>query len=254
MEGKSVLITRPADQSKSFSEQLEKENFKVSYLPLIELAHIQNNEVLKNNLDTLDSFDWLVFTSVNAVKCFFETVEEFGVKLYFFPDLKIATVGEKTKLQLEQLGYRTNFVPIKYTAEVLADNMDDVNGKRILIPRSSKASNHYIDVFKSRGAQPVPVTVYENRAVNYEAREFSSILSKNFDYLTFASGSAIEAFHKHMKAAGRKLLEEKIICIGPSTATVAKDLGYAISAIAEPHTAEGIVEAIKKLERNVQTA
>lgn len=253
MEGKSVLITRPANQRKNFSDQLEKENFKVGFLPLIELSTIKNNEALKNKLNDLDRFDWLVFTSVNAVKYFFEAAEEFGVKLYFFSHLKIATVGEKTKLQLEQLGYRTNFVPIKYTAEVLADNMDDVNGKRILIPRSSKASNHYIDVFKSRGAEAIPVTVYENKVIYYEAKEFNRVLSQKFDYLTFASGSAIDAFHNHMKSTGLELLEEKIICIGPSTATHAQNLGYSVAAIATPHTAEGLVDAIKKLEKNVQT-
>ena len=253
MSGKSVLITRPENQSKSFREQLEKEKFKVSQMPLIQLSSIAENHKLKEAFENLERFDWLVFTSVNAVTYFFDAAEKHGVKFYFYPDLKIATVGEKTKLQLEQLGYRTNFVPIKYTAEVLADNMDDVNGKQILIPRSSKASNHYLEVFTSRGATPTAVTVYENKSIIYKAAEFAEIMNQGFDYLTFASGSAVIAFDNNLKLSQIKLKQEKVICIGPSTAKVAENLGYEVAAIAEPHTTEGMVTAIKKLEEYVQT-
>ncbi len=251
---KSVLVTRPIDQSKQLNELLENNGFKAISLPLIKLERIKTNPALDSFFNELDSFDWIVFTSVNAVKFFFEAAEEKGVKFYFYPDLKIATVGEKTKLQLEQLGYRTNFVPIKYTAEVLADNMDDVAGKKILIPRSSDASNHYIEVFKSRKAEAIPLTIYQNSPVTYSLEEFSEKFNQNIDYLTFASGSAVKAFDTLLKMKGATLTKEKLICIGPSTAKVANELGYEVTAIAEPHTNEGIIEAILKEEKNVKTA
>jgi len=252
MKERTILITRAEGQNKDFRETLEKEGALVKTLPMIEYTTIEDFKETHNIFDQLDQFDWIVFTSATAVHFFFEAAHEFGVKFYFFSNLKIATVGEKTKLKLEQLGYRTNFVPIQYTAEVLAENMDeDIAGKKILIPRSNVASDEYLSVFKKRRAIPYPLTIYNNREVNHSPEEITQILNNGVDYLTFTSGSTFKAFHNCLNNTKVKLLNEKIICIGPSTAKVINELGYEVAAIANPHTIDGIVETIKELEEHV---
>lgn len=250
MKGKKVLITRASGDNKDFREALEKKGLDVYELPMIQFKPVKELTSFHNYLMKLESIDWVVFTSSKAVEFFFQMANDFGVKFYFYPNLKIATVGEKTKLTLEQLGYRTNFVPIKYTAEVLAENMDEnLTGKHILIPRSNKASDEYIDVFKKRGAIPLPITIYENEAIHYSAIELKNVLHKHIDYLTFTSGSTYQSFHSNIMANSITLQDEKTICIGPSTAKIVEELEGKVDAIATIHTIEGMVEAIEKLEQ-----
>jgi uroporphyrinogen III methyltransferase/synthase len=255
LNGKKVLVTRAKAQSKSLIESIEKAGGEAIVLPLIELVPLEDQTEIEKAFKNLEEYNWLVFTSANAVEFFFEVAEKYGVKFYFYPELKIATVGEKTKLKLEQLGYRTNFVPIQYTAEVLAENMDqDIKGKKILIPRSQKASDEYLEVFRKRGAIPHPLTIYKNQFVKYEESEVQTVFQETIDYITFTSGSTVEALDLLKQKHQFQLSKEQYVCIGPSTAKKAETLGYRVSAIAEPFTVEGIVEAIKKLENHVQTS
>lgn len=251
LKGKKIVVSRATTQAKELVDKIERAGGVPLQFPLIEFAPIENYEPLSQAFKELYKFHWLVFTSANAVDFFFDAAEEAEVKFYFYPDLKIATVGEKTKLQLEQRGYRTNFVPIKYTAEVLAENMDeDIRGKRILIPRSEKASDSYLDIFLRRGAIPHAISIYKNQNVVYNQKEVEAILNQKPDYLTFTSASTVIAFHELLQNFKLETTA-KWICIGPSTAKVAEELGYQIAAIAEPHTIEGIVNSIEKLENHV---
>ena len=252
MDKKKVLISRAASQNKEFRESLEKKGYEVVELPQIKFSIVKDLTEIHKALDQLEKVSWIVFTSARTVEFFFEAAQEYGVKFYFYPDLKIATVGEKTKLKLEQLGYRTNFVPIKYTAKVLVENMDeDLNGKEVLIPRSNLAGNEYLNLLAQRGATPTPLTVYNNEPILYSQIEMKEALSKELNYLTFTSGSTFRAFHENLKNAQLSLNSERIICIGPSTAKVVEDLGYEVFAIAEQHTIEGIINTIENIEQHV---
>ncbi len=247
LKEKSILITRASHQSKTLKEMAERNNAKPILMPMIQLNEVKDKTNFDLALNKLDEIDWIVFTSENAVEFFFNYVNEKGVKFYFYPELKIATVGETTKLKLEQFGFRTNFVPIKYTAEVLAENMDeDILGKKVLIPRSDLANNDYVKVFERRGASVFSLTVYENTPIEYSEKEISDILNHGIDYLTFTSGSTIKAFDACLKKAKIELNQNKLYCIGPSTAKVATSLGYLVGGIADPHTEEGLFDLIIK--------
>lgn len=252
MKGKKILITRSIEDNKNFREQLEKKGAEVTELPMIEFQLSEDLTGIHKQLETLETIDWIVFTSAKTVEFFFQVAESKGIKFYYYPDLKIATVGEKTKLKLEQLGYRTNFVPIQYTAEVLAENMDEnIEGKNILIPQSNIASKEYFKVFEKRGATPIPVTIYETLPVKYNTEDFSQVMIQKMDYLTFTSSSTFNAFHENLVRSEIEFQDEKIICIGPSTANVVEQKGIVVSTIAEPHTTEGMIKAIEKLDKHV---
>jgi len=252
MKGKKVLITRSAEDNKNFREQLERKGAEVFELPMIRFELSENLTAINTELEKLEAIDWIVFTSAKTVEFFFQIADSKGIKFYYYPNLKIATVGEKTKLKLEQLGYRTNFVPIQYTAEVLAENMDEsIEGKKILIPQSNIAGNEYFEVFKKRGAIPIPAVIYQTLPVEHDDETFKSVMHQKMDYLTFTSGSTFEAFYENMLQAKLELNFEKIVCIGPSTARVAAEKGVSVSSIAAPHTTEGMINAIENLEEYV---
>lgn len=226
MNGKKILITRSKEDNKEFREQLEKKGAVVVEKPMIQFSPIEDLTKIHSYLNQLDTIDWIVFTSAQTVGHFFKIAEDHGVKFYFYPNLKIATINEKTKLKLELLGYRTNFVPIQYTAEVLAENMDeDIEGKRILIPQSNIASKEYHEVFEKRGASPLPVVIYETLPIPYSTEEFERIIENNLDYLTFTSGSTFTSFFNNLEQANLKLRSEQLVCIGPSTAKIIEQRG-----------------------------
>tara|TARA_B110000046_G_scaffold47958_1_gene53067 strand:- start:44809 stop:45567 length:759 start_codon:yes stop_codon:yes gene_type:complete len=252
MKGKKVLITRSTEDNKDFREQLERKGAEVIQLPMIQFNLSEDLTLIHQQLERLETIDWIVFTSTKTVEYFFQIAESKGIKLYYYPDLKIATVGEKTKIKLEQLGYRTNFVPIQYSAEVLAENMDEnVEGKRILIPQSNLASKEYFKVFEKRGAIPIPARIYKTIPVKHETEIFKAVMNQKIDYLIFTSGSTFEAFYQNMQEAEVELTAEKIICIGPSTSKVVEERGMNVSCIAAPHTTEGMIKAIENLEEHV---
>lgn len=251
MSAKRALSCRPEDQAKELIEGLTKEGLEVHSLPMIKLQRVQDLSPLHQYFEQLETFEWVVFTSVNAVKFFFEAAEEYGLKLYFFPNLKFATVGEKTKLSLEQLGYRTNFVPMHATANVLAENIYDIEEKNVLIPRSKRASNDYVDALNKRGAIVHTVDLYNNISIDYPAESIQKEFANSFEYLIFTSGSTFTALHENLTNASVTLQNEKIICIGPSTANTVEELGYSVHAIAEQHDVDGIISCIKNLEKDV---
>jgi uroporphyrinogen-III synthase len=252
MKGKKVLITRSTEDNKNFREQLEKKGAQVTELPMIQFELSKDLTVIHEQLERLETIDWIVFTSAKTVEFFFQIAASKGIKFYYYPDLKIATVGEKTKLKLEQLGYRTNFVPIQYTAEVLAENMDEnIEGKNILIPQSNLASKEYFQVFEKRGANPIPAIIYQTLPVIYSSEAFETVMSQQIDYLTFTSGSTFDAFYMNLLHSKVQVESERIICIGPSTAKAVAQKEHKVSAIAAPHTTEGMIKALEKLEDHV---
>ncbi len=130
----------------------------------------------------------------------------------------------------------------------------EIEGKKVLIPRSAKASDEYLKVFEKRGALVETIAIYDNQPLEYPAETMREFMACDFDYLTFTSPSAIQAFDANLKQAALRLHQEQVVCIGPTTAKAAENLGYLVAAVADPHTVEGIVESIQKLNRHVQTA
>lgn len=253
LRGRKVLITRPLEGAEDFKRKLDFEEAEVINLPMIQLCLVEEVGEIKNALDRLEEFEWIVFNSPAAVRFFFQLTDRFQLKLYFYPDLKFATVGEKTKMTLEQLGYRTNFVPIQYTAEVLAENLPDIEEKRILIPSSALSSGNYVEVLSKRGALPELIHLYENRAVAYSDQTLAELKSRKIDFLTFTSGSTLENFCKSVGMPQLVFPSAKVICIGPSTAQRAQDLGVRVDGIAQPHTVEGMIEKMKEIAiKNIQ--
>lgn len=246
LKGIKILVTRPLDQAENFSKLLKNKGAEVFQLPMIELVPSNNEAEKKEALIQLDSTDWLIFTSVNAVKYFFQAADKQSTDFSFLPNIRIATVGEKTKSKLEELGYRTNFVPNNFSAEMLVKQIPDIEGKKILIPRSAKANNQYVEDFRKRGAIVKTVVFYENEKLSYFRNDFLGTLRKEMDYITFASGSTIEAFHEYCQKFNFSISQEKVIVIGPSTEKTAKQLGIPVHAVAEKYTFEGMIEEIEK--------
>ena len=248
-----VLITRPEREASMLKRKLETKGIPSLLAPLIKLSLTEDLQPIKEQLNQMEKFDWVIFTSPNSVAFFFEIIEKENIKLYFFPNLKFATVGEKTKMKLEELGYRTNFVPIKFTAKVLAENIHDIKGKNILIPTSNLSNRDYINTLEKRSARVTAIKIYNNQENKVDEATLSKLYESELKYITFCSGSAIHSFVRQLGPFDEFLKDKMVITIGPSTTYVAKELNIDVDFEANPHTEDGIVEAIINNLRDEQT-
>ncbi|PBO84113.1 MAG: hypothetical protein COA77_11225 [Thaumarchaeota archaeon] len=238
LKDKTVLITRAANQVEDFINQLQGLGANTITLPLIENTAINKNE-LSNKL-TANNYDWIIFTSTNAVKFFFETIPATTVSS------KIAAVGEKTADVIKQLGLTIEFTPSEFTAQHLANEIPIEVNQQILIPRSNLAKNNIVEILEARNCVVEPISVYENSSIHYSKEEIDKVFNQKIDYITFTSGSTVQSFIE----LGIELSAEKVVCIGPETAKIAEQNNIKVSAVANPHTIEGLVNEITIITKN----
>lgn len=227
----TILITRAENQTEDFSKKLQLLGAKTISLPLIKTTPINQTELIKtfNN-----KFDWLIFTSVNTVAYFFEVIEPKTITT------KIAVVGEKTAQHIQQLGLKVSFQPSEFTGKHLATELPITKNETVFIPRSAVAKNDITEILEHRGCCVTTLSIYDNTPILHSQQELSNLLMDNIDYITFTSGSTVKAFAN----LDIKLNQTKVICIGPETAKVAQQLNIDITEIANPHTIDGMINAI----------
>ncbi len=236
-KNKTVLITRSKEQSAVFIELLQNNSLEIILLPLIEFQSIKTPE-LKSLFKKKFPFDWIIFTSHNAVNYFFKTVSPKNIK-----GIKIAAVGKKTAESLSNFGVKTDFIPSDFTAETLGNEIPVLPNEKVFIPHSALSTNNLVEQLHNKNALVETLAIYDNQAVKYSKEELDKILNKPIDFITFTSGSCVKAYINN----NIHLSNAKIICIGPSTAKVAAENNLEVAAIPNEYTVEGMVEEIKKL-------
>ena len=238
LKNKTVIVTRSKSQAFELISRLEELGAKTIALPLIKTSAINKTE-LSQKIEQ-SNFSWIIFTSPNAVKFFFETISPKNIPS------KIAAVGSKTKEHLEALGFNIDFIPTKFTAKQLAKEITVNPNESFFIPRSNLANDAAVDVLENRNAVVETLSIYENTSVKYSKAELDNIFKQPIDFTTFTSGSTVNSFMK----LGINTQMGEVICIGPETAKIAKENNIPISAIANPHTIDGMIEQILDIARN----
>lgn len=213
-------------------------------LPLIKIVPTQNAEEINQKMATLHSFHQIIFTSSNAVKYFFHFCNQ-----TLPPHIKIACVGKKTSDYLKETGYNTHFIPESYTAKSLLDSIRVSANEKILIPQSLLSDNLLYKGLMKKKCRVERMVVYENVPVVYNKESIEKIFSEKIDFITFTSGSTAKNFIGLAKKYNIHYAESKVVCIGKETKLAAEQNGITVHAVAFPHTTEGIVQAIIKLNQ-----
>lgn len=232
----TVLIPRPIEQSNDFAEKLAKLGATPIVFPLIELKPI-NQDLLRSTFSK-NEFDWIIFTSGIAVKCFFEVIHYTKVKA------KIAAVGSQTKASIEELGLKVDFIPSAATAQKLAKEIPVKKNEKILIPRSKISNNTIIDILKQKETKVTVIDTYDNTPVDYTKEEIEEVLNTPINVITFTSGSTVNNFMDLIRKHKIKLGNIHKVSIGPSTTAEAQKRFLDIDATAENHSIDGLIETI----------
>lgn len=237
LAGKRVLVTRPRHQAAALSDLLRRAGADPVELPVIEILPSIDGE-LDSALAELEEYDWLVFTSVNAVAIV-------GERLGSARPVKVAAVGSGTASALAERGIKVDLVPGEFVAEAILEALTElgVTGKRFLLPLADIARTVLADGLRDAGAIVDVVETYSTRmpaAVDQEVVQ--AIQRGEIDIVTITSPSAARNLTSLL--GGALPAETVVACIGPITADAACAAGLRVDVVAAEYSISGLVRAL----------
>lgn len=242
LAGQRVLVTRPQEQAADLIERLRDLGAEPVPCATIRVEGPADYGPLDEAIAVVDRYDWVIFTSVNGVRFFGERLAALGCEPARLNAVRLAAIGPATARTLAGLGLRVEFVPGRYVAEAIVEEIGDVAGQRILLPRADIARKALAEGLRDKGAQVDEVTAYRTVAAD------ASLPAGKIDIATFTSPSTVRNFVALVEAAGQDpaayLAPARVACIGPITAQAAEAEGIRVDVVAEEHTVEGLIAAI----------
>ena len=243
--GKQILVTRARAQASELAELLEANGAEVIQFPTIEIRPL---EIDGAEIPSPEEYDWIIFTSVNAVEIYFEHLRENGKDTRSFNRCSVCAVGSKTVDALNNIGIYPDFVPLHASGGVVATEIEDVQGKRILLPRAKIATPVLPDALRDRGAHVENLPLYDTIKVKSDRCDAieKDLLEDRIDYVTFTSSSTVTNFLEMfpMYTAKDLLANVRVAVIGPTTEATATQQGVRVDVVAKEATIESLVEAI----------
>jgi uroporphyrinogen-III synthase len=249
IRGRKILITRDENSDNEFAKILSEVGAETIFFPTISINDVEDHKDMDKVLSELSKYDGLLFTSVNAVKYFFERAEMFNVKYTG----KIYSVGEKTKDKVESYGYDNSFIPGVYSAEGLIRSLpkDEIEGKSFLFPRGNISMKTLQDGL-AKYAKVDEVEVYHNTLPNIDTEKgehaISMIKNGEIDCISFFSPSSIKNFI--LLIPGFQQRDTKIAVIGETTRITANEYGLKVEIIPAESTSRSMADAVIKYYNN----
>jgi uroporphyrinogen III methyltransferase/synthase len=251
LSGRGVLVTRAVDQAGEFSSMLAELGARVYECPTISIVPPEDCTGLDRAIASLNGFHWLIFTSVNAVKYFFDRLASLGLDTRAIGACRVCAVGPKTAAALLPFGVRADLVPADYKAEgvIAAFRAFDVKGKRFLFPRGDKARDVITTGLDQMGGEVVAPVAYCNVIPDSLPDPVMQALEeRKIDCVTFTSSSTVENL-------GALLGENRLLhllegvavaVIGPVTARTCREVGLEVHVEPQEYTLAALSEEIVK--------
>jgi uroporphyrinogen III methyltransferase/synthase len=256
--GRRIVVTRAREQASELVDRLLDLGAECIECPTIKIFPPDDLKPLDRVIETLLSYDWLIFSSVNAVNFFFDRLFAKEKDVRALTNLQIAAIGPATAARLFDFGLKSDIVPESYRAEsvVKAFAKVDINGKKILLPRAKEARSVLPTELSKMGAVVDDITAYCTKAVYDDADDLLTQLKRRaVDMITFTSSSTVKNFHTLLPSEELEdLMKDVIIAsIGPITADTARELGFDVHIVAESYTIPGLCQAIQEYYNNTKT-
>jgi len=249
LRGKRVLVTRAAHQADDFSRLLREAHAVPVELPLIELRPCGHKSGVEAALRRLFAYDWVVFSSGNAVEFTFGKLGELGLDARTFGAARVCAVGPKTAEALLARGIRADVVPTEYVGEALVEALSsatELKGASVLIPRAKEAREVVPQELEARGARVDVLPMYENvRPEGYPEAALAALRAGEVDVVALASSSAARNYAALCREQGVDPARIPCAVIGPVTRTVAEAEGLSVVAMPAQYTLEAMVGAME---------
>jgi uroporphyrinogen III methyltransferase/synthase len=249
--GKRIVVTRAREQASDFLNRLSALGAACIEFPTIEVIPPSSWDALDEAVRSLESYQWLLFTSVNGVKYFFHRLEALGKDVRDLKGIKIGAIGPKTAASLQAKGIATDMVPTEYRAEAVVEAFMDraPKGCKILLPRAAQARDVLPRELERMGAKVDVVETYRTVKPEGDKGRVQAMLEKgDIHMVTFTSSSTVTNFVDMFEPAREALLgwmeKVAVACIGPVTAQSAENKGLKVGLVPPEYTTESLTEAI----------
>lgn len=245
LSGVTVMVTRPRLQAAAMAKDLERLGAGVVLFPTIRIEDPEDAGPLREAVARADSFDWIVFTSVNGVDRFWAELRAQGGDTRQLAGVSLCAIGPATAAAIELEGAQADVVPDEYVAEGVVDALmaeSDLAGTRILLPRAQVARSVIPDTLRARGAEVVEVPAYRTVPDGAEADHArAAIAAGQVDVVTFTSSSTVRSYAELIGPGTGGAL---VASIGPITSETAREVGMEVDIEAAEYTVPGLIEAI----------
>ena len=276
LTGKRILVTRAVRQAGKLSDALRELGATPVEVPVIEIQPAEDFAPLEKAIRQLNSYDWLIFTSANAVSILAFNASLHGFSIHNSPGPKIAAIGRATAEAVERAHLKVDLVPEDYVAESLVDAFlkrhevsghdfsraksaakkegalapeGNLAGQRILIARAAIARDVIPDALRAAGAHVDVVDAYRNVMPQAAPALLRAALEQGIDAATFTSSSSVTHLADAAKAAGLAFPFSGVsaISIGPITSQTLRELLWEPAAEAAQSDIPGLIAAVQKL-------
>ncbi len=252
LEGMRILVTRESQQAKPFSDMITQRGGISVEIPLLVFQRTQD-QATKQKLEHLLGYEWIVFTSSNGVRYFFDWIEELNLDVSAIKQKRFAVVGEKTGQSLEEYGIHADFAPDTYTGKHLGEAFSETYNSTtsLFVIQGNLAKQTATQQLMDYGHTLETATVYETN-VNVKIKDGlqKELSTHSLDVLTFTSPSTVQAF---CSMGGGAITQDTLatlcLCIGPTTEQEAKAFGFHHVIVPDTFSIEGMIEALEAYQK-----
>ncbi|HEX6937664.1 MAG TPA: uroporphyrinogen-III synthase [Actinomycetes bacterium] len=258
--GWRVLVPRTKEQAGALSERLRAHGAVPEEVPTIAVEPPRTPQQMERAIKGLVTgrYEWIAFTSRNAVKAVRERFEEYGLDARAFAGIKVAAVGEQTAADLLAWGIKPDLVPSgEQSAAGLLEDWPPYDAvfdpiDRVFLPRADIATENLVAGLVERGWEVDDVTAYRTvRAAPPAAPIREAIKSGGYDAVVFTSSSTVRNL---VGIAGKPHASTVIACIGPATAKTAEEHGLRVDVLAPNPSVADLATALSEYGASIQAA
>jgi uroporphyrinogen-III synthase len=251
LRGRRIILTRPLAQSGDFEERVAAFGGEPVVAAAIEIVAPESWTIADAALRRVGTYDWLAFTSANAVRMLVDRADAIGVARDQLRSRRLAVVGPATASVVRSSLRAPDFAPTVNTAEALGEELVDVGNARVLLPRGSLADDALPSALQARGAFVDEIVVYRTVPGPGIAAIVADIRESAVDALLFASASAVRFVADALvaDAATTSLRRQRwpvAACLGPVTASAARACGFQSLIVADGATQHDLIDAVAR--------
>jgi uroporphyrinogen III methyltransferase/synthase len=252
--GKRIVVTRSREQASELVRQLLELGADVLEIPTIAIKPAKDPVPLREAVQSIGTYDWLVFTSPNGVDAFFRAFFAEHEDIRDIGGLKIASIGIATTQKLAALHLQVDLQPTEFTGEALLETFRkevSCENLKFLLPCADLADEKLARGLEELGGIVDDLDAYQTvpdteDLTGHRAR----LLAEGADIITFTSSSTVNNFCELVNVPDlfRQFPQLRVVSIGPQTTIAAKARGLDVAAEAKEHTIPGLVATILKLQ------
>lgn len=218
LENKIIISTRPLSQNDTIKTNLLEKGAKVLDFPMIEICPVEISDVLKSTLQIVNTFDWIIFTSMNGVDHFYKLLRSLSIGAERYSTIKIAVIGKKTAEEVVKNNGKPFLISSGNTSEDLLHELSGTlkDNDRILLALGELADDK-LEKGLSDKAEVTRINVYRTIEPKSVSKEIIEILKNDrYNIIIFTSPSGFINFRATMNK-NQVLSDFRVACIGKTT-------------------------------------